>query len=82
MGVRSPAVDAMIAALLKAEKRDDFVSAVRALDRVLLSGEFVVPLFHLPAQWMARWRPIRHPAATSLYGYLPEVWWREPSVQN
>lgn len=82
MGVRSPAVDAMIAALLKAEKRDDFVSAVRALDRVLLSGEFVVPLFHLPAQWMARWKTIRHPAATSLYGYLPEVWWREPSVQN
>lgn len=82
MGVRSPAVDAMIAALLKAEKREDFVSAVRALDRVLLSGEFVVPLFHLPAQWVARWRSIRHPAATSLYGYLPEVWWREPSVQN
>ncbi|MEZ5890629.1 MAG: extracellular solute-binding protein [Xanthobacteraceae bacterium] len=82
MGVRSPAVDAMIAALLKAERRADFVSAVRALDRVLISGEFVVPLYHLPAQWVARWRSIRHPAATSLYGYLPETWWREPSARN
>ena len=82
MGVRSAAVDAMIAAMLKAEQRADFVAAVRALDRVLLSGQYVVPLYHLPAQWVARWRSIRHPTATSLYGYLPEVWWREPSAQN
>ena len=81
-GVRSAAVDAMIAAMLKAEQRADFVAAVRALDRVLLSGQYVVPLYHLPAQWVARWRSIRHPTATSLYGYLPEVWWREPSAQN
>jgi peptide/nickel transport system substrate-binding protein len=82
MGVRSAAVDAMIAAMLKAESRADFVTAVRALDRVLISGQYVVPLYHLPAQWVARWRSIRHPAATSLYGYLPETWWREPSPQN
>ena len=82
MGVRSAAVDTMIAAMLKAEQRADFVAAVRALDRVLLSGQHVVPLYHLPAQWVARWRSIRHPTATSLYGYLPEVWWREPSAQN
>ena len=82
MGVRSAAVDAMIAAMLKAEQRADFVAAVRALDRVLLSGQYVVPLYHLPAQWVARWRSIRHPTATSLYGYLPEVWWREPSARN
>jgi peptide/nickel transport system substrate-binding protein len=75
-------VDAMIAAMLKAEQRPDFVAAVRALDRVLLSGQFVVPLYHLPVQWVARWRSIHHPAATSLYGYLPEVWWREPSAKN
>ena len=48
MGVKSPAVDAMIAALLEAESREEFVSAVRALDRVLISGFYVVPLFHLP----------------------------------
>ncbi|HEY6993915.1 MAG TPA: extracellular solute-binding protein [Xanthobacteraceae bacterium] len=78
MGVKSPAVDAMIAALLKAESREDFVAAVRSLDRTLLSGFYVIPLFHLPAQWIARWTRIGRPAATSLYGYLPETWWREP----
>jgi peptide/nickel transport system substrate-binding protein len=76
MGVKSPAVDAMIAALLKAESREDFVAAVRALDRTLISGFYVIPLFHLPAQWIARWSTIGRPATTSLYGYLPETWWR------
>jgi peptide/nickel transport system substrate-binding protein len=78
MGVRSPAVDAMIAALLRARERADFVAAVRALDRVLISGSYVVPLFYLPEQWVARRAPIRHPARTSLFGFLPDSWWRQP----
>jgi peptide/nickel transport system substrate-binding protein len=78
MGMRSPAADAMIAALLAARDRDTFVTAVRALDRVLMSGIYVVPLYHLPSQWVARWSYIRPPAVTSLSGYLPETWWHEP----
>jgi peptide/nickel transport system substrate-binding protein len=78
MGVKSAAVDAMIAALLKAEGHGDFVAAVRALDRVLISGFYVIPLFYPPAQWIARWTTVGRPATTSLYGYLPETWWREP----
>jgi peptide/nickel transport system substrate-binding protein len=78
MGVKSPAVDAMIAALLRARERTDFVAAVRALDRVLISGAYVVPLFYLPEQWVARRATINHPARTSLFGFLPDSWWREP----
>jgi peptide/nickel transport system substrate-binding protein len=78
MGIKSAAVDGMIAALLKAQTREDFVAAVRALDRVLISGFYVIPLFHLPEQWLARWTRIARPASTSLYGYLPEAWWSEP----
>ena len=78
MGVKSPAIDAMIAALLKARERGEFVSAVRALDRLLISGFYVVPLFHLPEQWVARWTTIAHPETISLFGYLPETWWRRP----
>jgi peptide/nickel transport system substrate-binding protein len=75
MGVKSPAVDAMIAAMLSARERPDFVAATRALDRVLLSGFYLIPLFHLPHQWVARWTRIAHPEHTSLFGYLPETWW-------
>jgi peptide/nickel transport system substrate-binding protein len=75
MGVKSPAVDAMIAAMLSATSREDFVAATRALDRVLLSGFYVVPLYFPPVQWVARWTRIKHHSQTSLFGYLPETWW-------
>jgi peptide/nickel transport system substrate-binding protein len=78
MGAKNPAIDAMIKAMLAARERPRFVSAVRALDRVLLSGHYVVPLFHLPDQWVARSSAVAHPATTSLYGYLPETWWQIP----
>jgi peptide/nickel transport system substrate-binding protein len=77
MGVKSKAVDAMIAAMLAATGQDDFVAASRALDRVLLSGFYVVPLYFPPVQWLARWTRIEHPSRTSLFGYLPETWWQK-----
>ena len=77
-GVKSAAVDAMIEALLKAKDRDDFVAAVRALDRVLLSGDYVIPLFHLPRQWVAHWSDLKRPEKTPLYGYQIDTWWIEP----
>jgi len=77
MGVKSKAVDTMIAAMLAATTRPDFVSATRALDRVLLSGFYIVPLYFPPVQWVARWTRIEHPSRTSLFGYLPETWWQK-----
>ncbi|HSI39259.1 MAG TPA: extracellular solute-binding protein [Xanthobacteraceae bacterium] len=78
MGLRSPAADAMIAALLAARERPDFVAAVRALDRVLMSAQFAVPLFHTGGQWLARWRTAERPPTTALAGTLAESWWRAP----
>ena len=78
MGVKSPAIDAMIDALLKSQDRADVVAAVRALDRVLMSGFYTVPLFHPPDQWIARWTRVRHPEVTSRSGPIPETWWSAP----
>lgn len=75
-GVADPAVDAMIDAMLAARERDDFVSAVRALDRILISGDYYIPLYYLPYQWVARWDRIGHPEKTSLYGYQLPTWWQ------
>ncbi len=77
MGAKNPAADAAIAALLEARDDEVFVSSVRALDRVLLSGFYVVPLFYAPGSWVARWAPFKHPETASMWGFLPEVWWRE-----
>jgi peptide/nickel transport system substrate-binding protein len=81
-GAHNPAVDAMIAALLKAESQEDFVAAVRALDRVLISGFYVVPLFYAPDDWWARWTRIQHPATPSLYGAEPTTWWAQDATAS
>ncbi|MTD93228.1 ABC transporter substrate-binding protein [Hyphomicrobium sp. xq] len=74
-GVENPAADAMIQAMLAAKTEDDFVSAVRALDRVLLSGDYVIPLFFIPKQWVAYWTRLQHPETTPLFGYNVDSWW-------
>jgi peptide/nickel transport system substrate-binding protein len=81
MGAKNPAIDAMIAELLRARQRTDFVSAVRALDRALMSGFYAIPVFSAGEQWIARWNRIERPATTSLVGYLPETWWQKPEAQ-
>jgi peptide/nickel transport system substrate-binding protein len=82
MGARDPAIDVMIAAMLEARERPEFISAVRALDRVLTSGFYVIPLYNVQEQWIARWNRIERPATTALTGYLPETWWRRPAPQQ
>lgn len=77
MGMQSAAADAMIAALLRAQTPEELTAAARALDRVLMSGQYVIPLYHLPRQWVARWPHIERPQHLSLYGALPETWWHK-----
>ena len=74
-GVENPAADAMIGAMLSAATEDGFVSSVRALDRVLLSGDYVIPLFYTPKQWVAYWTRLKQPDTTPLFGYNVESWW-------
>ncbi|KEG19672.1 hypothetical protein H710_00886 [Bartonella bacilliformis Ver097] len=76
-GTADPAIDAMIKAMLDARSSVDFISAVRALDRILISGSYYIPLYHVPEQWIARWSYIKHPSYTPLYGYRLPTWWRE-----
>lgn len=79
-GAKSPAIDALIKALLAARSREDFVMAVRAYDRVLLSGFYIVPLFHTAQQWDAYWTKLARPAtlpkaAAPLFGATLDTWW-------
>ena len=74
-GVKNAAADAMMDALLQAEGREDFEAAVRAFDRVLLSGDYVIPTFHLKQQWVATWPTLAIPATTALTGYSIDTWW-------
>ncbi|MBL4892650.1 MAG: ABC transporter substrate-binding protein [Rhizobiaceae bacterium] len=74
-GAAEPAIDALIDAIVKAKTEEDFTSSVRALDRLLISGHYLIPLFHIDEQWVARWDTIGRPEKTSLYGYQFSTWW-------
>lgn len=77
-GVREPAVDAMIEALLAAHERPAFVAAVRALDRLLLSGDYVIPLYHAKGHWLA-WRShLAKPDRAPVSGFALDTWWKAP----
>jgi len=73
-GVADPHIDRAIEAMLVARSREDFEAAVRAFDRLLISGHYLVPLYHVPEQWVARRSYIGYPEKTPLYGYQLPVW--------
>jgi peptide/nickel transport system substrate-binding protein len=78
-GATSPALDRLTKALLEVKSREDFVSSVRALDRVLLSGFYVVPLFYVGDQWLAYDSSLKRPPQTPMSGPYIDAWWRQPN---
>ncbi|MEQ9053369.1 MAG: ABC transporter substrate-binding protein, partial [Roseovarius confluentis] len=86
MGMKSPAAEAMIDTMLNATSREDFVAAVRALDRVLISGRYVIPIHEYAVGRIAHLSHLKYPSdRLPVYGdgiwFLPEVWWSEASEQ-
>ena len=77
-GVADPAIDAVIDAILKADSKENYVAAVRALDRLLISGAYMVPMQHNTEQFIAYWNYLAHPEKTPLFGYRLATWWRKP----
>lgn len=81
MGVNSPAVEAMIAAMLKAPNAEDFTAATKALDRVLTSGRYVIPIWYSDLSRLAYSSDLKYPEKIPLYGdwtgFLPDTWWYE-----
>ena len=81
MGMKSPAADAMIEALLTSSSQDDFLAAARALDRVLISGRYVIPTWYNPVSRIAHVKELRYPEKLPMYGdwigFQPDVWWYE-----
>lgn len=82
MGVKSPAIDAMIAAMLSARDLKDFTIAAQALDRLLTAGRYVVPFWFADRNLIVHARELKYPETVQLYGdwgnsYLPALWWFE-----
>ncbi len=77
IGIKNPAVDALIDKVIFAKDRAELVAATRALDRVLLWNFYVVPQFSYPFSRYARWDRFSHADPLPKYGRsgLPTLWW-------
>ncbi len=76
-GVKDPVVDAIIEQIVAAPDRRSLIAGTRALDRVLLWGHYVIPLFYRPTDWVAYRATLSRPEVTPIYGYVTEAWWSE-----
>jgi peptide/nickel transport system substrate-binding protein len=81
MGATNPAIDAMIDEMLTARSQEDFRAAVRALDRVLTAGRYVIPVWQFTVDRIAHDARMKYPDSLPIYGdgpnFMPEVWWWE-----
>ncbi|MBB5753184.1 extracellular solute-binding protein [Prosthecomicrobium pneumaticum] len=76
MGIRDPAVDALIDRVIFAKDRAELEAATHALDRVLLWNFYVVPHWNNPDMWFALWAKIKVPEKQPAYvGVDPFSWW-------
>ncbi len=79
MGMASPAAEAMIATLLSTTDPAAFEAAVRALDRVLTSGRYVIPIWYAEKARIAHRAALKFPERLPIYGdwigFQPDVWW-------
>lgn len=81
MGMNSPAAEAMIARMVGATDAADFTVATQALDRILLGGRYIIPVWYSKVSRLAYSKHLHHPEKLPLYGdwpgFQPEVWWYE-----
>jgi microcin C transport system substrate-binding protein len=77
IGVKNPAIDALIDKVIFAKSREELVAATHALDRVLLWNHYVVPQWTYGKERTARWDRFGRPATMPKYGAaaFPTIWW-------
>ncbi|MGO4525528.1 extracellular solute-binding protein [Microvirga sp. 2MCAF35] len=75
-GIDSPAVDALIEKIGNAKSRQELNVACRALDRVLRSGHYWVPMWYRASEWLAYWDQFSRPETKPrLSSGAPGTWW-------
>jgi microcin C transport system substrate-binding protein len=74
-GIKDPVVDALIEMVIGAPDRESLVARTRALDRVLLSGHYIIPNWHLERDRVLSWNKFSRPSVTPDQGTSTDYWW-------
>lgn len=82
IGLMDPAIDTLVEKLIAADSREELITRTRALDRVLLSGHYVIPNWHIKTWRVAYWNHLAHPQITPAYDIGLMTWWNKPAMTN
>ena len=84
MGLKSPAVDALIENILAVQSKSELQTAVRALDRTLRAYRFWIPQWYNATHRVAYWDMYEHPEQIAPYdlGYLGYWWYNADKAQK
>jgi peptide/nickel transport system substrate-binding protein len=81
MGIKSPKMDDLLNKIMKSSSLRELQSITRAMDRLLMAGRYVIPIYHNGPSRIAHKSNLKYPDKTPLYGdrigFFPDVWWKE-----
>lgn len=78
-GICDPSIDALAKAIPSAKTRSELQEMAQNLDSKLMSGQYFVPTYYNPYDFVAYWKPLKRPENVPLYGMVLETWWMEPA---
>jgi microcin C transport system substrate-binding protein len=83
IGIKDAAIDRLIDQLIAAPDRESLIAVTRALDRVLLWHNFVVPAWHNNKAFVAYWNKFARPAKSARYAPVAlDTWWVDPAKEK
>ena len=74
-GIKDPAVDELVRQVVQAKDRDTLVAATRALDRVLMANQYIIPSYVPKDERVAYWDRFSHPELPEFSDGWPTIWW-------
>jgi microcin C transport system substrate-binding protein len=74
-GIVDPVIDEIIKNIVTSRERATLVANTKVLDRILMAGNYVVPLYHLKKDMIAYWKGFQHPRLTPNIESRIESWW-------
>ncbi|MEQ8246546.1 MAG: extracellular solute-binding protein [Alphaproteobacteria bacterium] len=79
-GIKDPVVDDLVERLASAQDRQSLTVAARALDRVLLWNQYIIPQWFRSTYTIAYWDMFGRPDTAPIYGLgFLDTWWIDPA---
>ena len=82
-GIKNPVIDALVETVIAAKSRPELTTAARALDRVLMWNQYVVPHWYKGSHTIAYWHKFSRPAIKPRYALgVIDTWWVDPDKER